>query len=94
MLSVIKRIGGSILPKHQEYEINLNGEVFVGQENKTILASALSNGIDINYSCGSGVCRQCKIYVEHGLVKNIADDKTCVLSCRAYPKSNLKLVQV
>ncbi|MES9904145.1 MAG: 2Fe-2S iron-sulfur cluster binding domain-containing protein [Sedimenticola sp.] len=77
----------------REFELELNGVKFIAPENRTILESAINNEVDISYSCGAGVCKQCAFHLEEGLVNNTNHDKSELLSCKTYPLSNLKIVQ-
>lgn len=68
---------------------------FVAPQNKTILDTCIDLGIDIPYSCFSGVCSSCKAdkisgEVKHDQIMGLTpydQEKGRILCCQAYPSS-------
>jgi len=71
---------------------------FSVQENQTILDSALSNGITLEYSCSNGRCGQCKAKLLSGKVSlnNSSQDVILleheILTCCSTPITNIELL--
>ena len=76
-------------------KINMDGEIFefVMARNDNILDSALSEDIDLPYSCQSGVCTACQGKLVSGKVEmevtdGLSDeeiDEGYILCCQAQP---------
>ena len=80
----------------------LDGEEvsFEMSKDEVVLDVALSNGIDVPYSCQGGVCLTCMGKIEEGkadMIENqlLSEEEIndgCLLTCQAVPKSeNLKI---
>ena len=75
----------------------LDGEEvsFEMSKDEVVLDVALSNGIDVPYSCKGGVCLTCMGKIEEGkadMIENqlLSEDEIndgCLLTCQAVPKS-------
>ena len=87
-----------------EYNIKVELEektyVFLCPEDQDIVSAAKDNGIDLPYSCCSGVCTSCASMVIEGSVEQedamgLNDDlkeNGFALLCVAYPKSDLHII--
>lgn len=68
---------------------------FPAQEKQTILAAALANDINLEYSCSNGRCGKCKAQLLKGTVDHIdssfsqALSKNEILTCRSIPSEDL-----
>ena len=68
---------------------------FEMSKDEVVLDVALSNGIDVPYSCQGGVCLTCMGKIEEGkadMIENqlLSEDEIndgCLLTCQAVPKS-------
>jgi ring-1,2-phenylacetyl-CoA epoxidase subunit PaaE len=68
---------------------------FEMSKDEIVLDVALSNGIDVPYSCQGGVCLTCMGKIEEGkadMIENqlLSEDEIndgCLLTCQAVPKS-------
>ena len=77
----------------------LDGEEvsFEMSKDEVVLDVALSNGIDVPYSCQGGVCLTCMGKIEEGkadMIENqlLSEDEIndgCLLTCQAVPKSEI-----
>ena len=75
----------------------LDGEEvgFEMSKDEVVLDVALSNGIDVPYSCQGGVCLTCMGKIEEGKAEMIENqllseeeiNDGCLLTCQAVPKS-------
>ena len=75
----------------------LDGEEvsFEMSKDEVVLDVALSNGIDVPYSCQGGVCLTCMGKIEEGKADMIENqllsaeeiNDGCLLTCQAVPKS-------
>jgi len=75
----------------------LDGEEvsFEMSKDEVVLDVALSNGIDVPYSCQGGVCLTCMGKIEEGkadMIENqlLSEEEIndgCLLTCQAVPKS-------
>ena len=75
----------------------LDGEEasFEMSRDEVVLDVALSNGIDVPYSCQGGVCLTCMGKIEEGKAEMIENqllseeeiNDGCLLTCQAVPKS-------
>ena len=75
----------------------LDGEEvsFEMSKDEVVLDVALSNGIDVPYSCQGGVCHTCMGKIEEGkadMIENqlLSEEEIndgCLLTCQAVPKS-------
>ena len=82
---------------HEEEEYKLTVE-----PSKTILESALDAGIDVPYSCQSGLCTACRGKCHTGAVKMAEDEglseseikEGYILTCVAYPLTNNVAVEI
>lgn len=81
-------------------QISVDGNVFEGNNQKTLLEQAEDAGLSIAHSCRAGFCGACKVTVESGLVhqpdvpaiqeSEIAEGK--VLACCSVPKTDVEVV--
>ena len=87
-----------------EYNIKVQFEketyIFSCSEDQDVISAANMNGIDLPYSCCSGVCTSCASMILEGSVEQedamgLNDDlreKGFALLCVAFPKSDLNIV--
>ena len=56
-----------------EYQVTLqnNSQMFMVQENETILEAAIRAGVPLNYGCSSGTCGLCKAKIIKGEVQEV-----------------------
>ncbi len=81
-------------------QISIDGNVFEGDNQKTLLEQAEDAGMSIAHSCRAGFCGACKVTVESGLVhqpdvpaiqeSEIAEGK--VLACCSVPRTDVEIV--
>ncbi|MCC6698587.1 MAG: 2Fe-2S iron-sulfur cluster binding domain-containing protein [Candidatus Hydrogenedentes bacterium] len=79
--------------------VTFEGKGYVRQENETVLDCLLRNGIDVSYSCKSGVCQSCLLQAVSGeLPKNaqigLRDThlaRQYFLSCSCLPNNDLEV---
>ena len=86
------------MPGNTKVTLILDGEknVFTMENDSNILDEALSNGIDVPYSCQGGVCLTCMGKVkngnvemeENGMLSDDEIDEGLVLTCISKPASN------
>ena len=88
----------------QDYNIKVQFEKetlsFSCTEDQDIISAANINGIDLPYSCFSGVCASCASKVLEGYVdqedamglNDVLKEKGFALLCVTYPKSDLHVV--
>ena len=70
---------------------------FECDEQTTILAQGLDQGIDLPYACMSGVCTSCQAKLLKGDVKmdqDTTDDDGYILTCQACPKSSVVELEI
>ncbi|EPN8545902.1 MOSC N-terminal beta barrel domain-containing protein [Vibrio alginolyticus] len=81
-------------------QINLDGVVFEGSNQRTVLEQAEAAGLSISNNCRAGFCGACKVTVKSGEVyqpdaPGIEDSdkaKGMALACCAVPKTNVNIV--
>lgn len=86
--------------QHKSISISINGHLFSGNNQQTILEQAEGEGIRLPYSCRSGFCGACKILKESGEVADVAMDALLeseieqgyILACCSTPMSDIELV--
>jgi uncharacterized protein YcbX/ferredoxin-NADP reductase len=81
-------------------QISIDGNVFEGDNQKTLLDQAEDAGMSIAHTCRAGFCGACKVTVESGLVhqpdvpaiqeSEIAEGK--VLACCSVPRTDVEIV--
>jgi uncharacterized protein YcbX/ferredoxin-NADP reductase len=81
-------------------QISIDGNVFEGDNQKTLLEQAEEAGVSIAHTCRAGFCGACKVTVESGLVhqpdvpaiqeSEIAEGK--VLACCSVPRTDVEIV--
>lgn len=89
------------MPQTYSVQIQHQGQTHTIQasEDKTILRSAASAGLDLPSSCNAGVCTTCAAVLVEGNVEQsdgmgLSPDlqqKGYALLCVSYPRSNLKI---
>lgn len=80
--------------------ISVNGNVFTGDNQKTLLEQAEDAGFPIANSCRAGLCGACKVTVESGKVHQpdvpaLQDDERhmgVVLACCSVPETDVEIV--
>ncbi|SMY17388.1 hybrid-cluster NAD(P)-dependent oxidoreductase [Photobacterium aquimaris] len=91
---------GTLSPK-QPLKLNINGHIFSGNNQKTLLEQAETAGISLNYSCRAGFCGVCKVTLASGQVDQpdvpalLPQERLQgkVLACCCIPKTDLKITQ-
>jgi len=85
------------------YRVNIQpiNRNFIVDNNETILAAALRQGINLPYGCRSGNCGSCKSILLEGVVRYDHEQSLCltdqdklnqaVLLCQAHPTSDLTI---
>lgn len=75
--------------------ISYEDKQFIGNTQDVLLEQLESAGIPVPYSCRAGICGQCRIHLEDGLVdskvKSAIKRNGDILACSCIPKSNVKL---
>jgi ferredoxin len=56
-----------------EHEVDYGGNVIAAREDETLLAAALSAGLDVPSSCRAGTCRACMALLESGEIHYIIE---------------------
>ena len=98
------KAGGDDVPKAREVTIILDGEEHKIQvePDKSILATALANDIDMPYSCQSGLCTACRGKCLSGKVKMDEEDglseseqeEGYVLTCVGHPLTDDVVIEI
>ena len=86
--------------EHKSVTIALNGNVFTGDNQKTLLEQAEDAGLPIANSCRAGLCGACKVTVESGKVHQpdvpaITEEERnmgVALACCCVPETDLDIV--
>ena len=86
--------------KTQEVTISINGNLFSGDNQKTLLEQAEAAGLNVSNSCRAGFCGACKMTLESGEVDQpdvpalLPGEKESgkVLACCCVPKTDVELV--
>lgn len=99
-----KETAPSVEKKAHEVTVRYDGQEhkFVVQPNRTILETALDKGIDLPYSCQSGLCTACrgkaisgkvKLDEEEGLSQSERDEGY-VLTCVGHPMTDDVVIEI
>lgn len=96
-------VGGSG-PRAHEVTVRYDGQEykFVVEPNRTILETALDNGIDLPYSCQSGLCTACRGKALSGQVKLDEEEglsqseraEGFVLTCVGHPMTDDVVIEI
>ncbi|TDR76076.1 hypothetical protein DFP78_10365 [Photobacterium lutimaris] len=86
--------------KTQSVSISINGNLFNGDNQKTLLEQAEAAGLNVSNSCRAGLCGACKMTLESGEVDQpdvpalLPGEKASgkVLACCCVPKTDVELV--
>ena len=83
------------------YKVKLAQQSFDVQPGQTILAAALSNGLDFPHSCQMGACASCTCQLVSGEIRQLVDfayvlddealKQGMILACQSMPKSHLTI---
>lgn len=84
-------------PKLLTIQLDSWDKSFQGDNRSTLLEQAEDNGVAIPYNCRAGFCGMCKVVLEAGQVKTLADhalspedkDAGLVLACSCIPESDV-----
>lgn len=93
-------LGGSSTPK-QAVKFNIDGHIFRGNNQQTLLEQAETAGVEINYSCRAGFCGACKVTLTSGQVEQpdvpalLPQERQQgkILACCCIPKTDLKITK-
>ncbi|RJX68967.1 MOSC domain-containing protein [Vibrio sinensis] len=93
-------VSGLMIKPHKAVQLSVNGQVFVGDNQSTLLEQAEKAGVAIAYSCRAGLCGACHVIVESGRVHQpdvpgLSDQnrvKGMVLACCCIPETDLEVV--
>lgn len=93
-------LGGSSTPK-QAVKLNIDGHIFRGNNQQTLLEQAETAGVEINYSCRAGFCGACKVTLTSGQVEQpdvpalLPQERQQgkILACCCIPKTDLKITK-
>lgn len=93
-------LGGSSTPK-QSVKLNIDGHIFNGNNQQTLLEQAETAGVELNYSCRAGFCGACKVTLTSGLVEQpdvpalLPQERQQgkILACCCIPKTDLKITK-
>lgn len=88
-----------IIPKKASIHFESWKKIHKGNTQETILEQGEAAGLILPYSCRGGMCGRCKIKLDNGEVKQLADDGLTdeekksgyVLACSAIPQSDVVL---
>ncbi|PSU23534.1 hybrid-cluster NAD(P)-dependent oxidoreductase [Photobacterium kishitanii] len=91
---------GTLAPK-QTLNLNINGHIFSGDNQKTLLEQAEIAGIGLNYSCRAGFCGVCKVTLASGQVEQpdvpglLLQERQQgkILACCCIPKTDLEITK-
>ncbi len=94
------RLRGTLAPK-QTLNLNINGHIFSGDNQKTLLEQAEIAGIGLNYSCRAGFCGVCKVTLASGQVEQpdvpglLLQERQQgkILACCCIPKTDLEITK-
>ncbi|MCG3864064.1 MULTISPECIES: hybrid-cluster NAD(P)-dependent oxidoreductase [unclassified Photobacterium] len=89
------------LEEKKTVELSIDGQLFQGNNQATLLEQAETAGINMDYSCRAGFCGACKVTVKSGEVEQPevpalssqerAEGK--VLACCCVPRSDLEIIK-
>ena len=93
-------LGGSSTPK-QAVKLNIDGHIFNGNNQQTLLEQAETAGVELNYSCRAGFCGACKVTLTSGQVEQpdvpalLPQERQQgkILACCCIPKTDLKITK-
>ena len=93
-------LGGSSTPK-QSVKLNIDGHIFNGNNQQTLLEQAETAGVELNYSCRAGFCGACKVILTLGQVEQpdvpalLPQERQQgkILACCCIPKTDLKITK-
>ncbi|MCD9468375.1 hybrid-cluster NAD(P)-dependent oxidoreductase [Photobacterium iliopiscarium] len=93
-------LGGSSTPK-QSVKLNIDGHIFYGNNQQTLLEQAETAGVELNYSCRAGFCGACKVTLTSGQVEQpdvpalLPQERQQgkILACCCIPKTDLKITK-
>ena len=93
-------LGGSSTPK-QSVKLNIDGHIFNGNNQQTLLEQAETAGVEINYNCRAGFCGACKVTLTSGQVEQpdvpalLPQERQQgkILACCCIPKTDLKITK-
>ncbi|WP_297483810.1 hybrid-cluster NAD(P)-dependent oxidoreductase [uncultured Photobacterium sp.] len=93
-------LGGSSTPK-QAVKLNIDGHIFRGNNQQTLLEQAETAGVELNYSCRAGFCGACKVTLTSGQVEQpdvpalLPQERQQgkILACCCIPKTDLEITK-
>lgn len=93
-------LGGSSATK-QSVKLNIDGHIFKGNNQQTLLEQAEAAGVELNYSCRAGFCGACKVTLTSGQVEQpdvpalLPQERQQgkILACCCIPKTDLKITK-
>ncbi|PSU00050.1 hybrid-cluster NAD(P)-dependent oxidoreductase [Photobacterium iliopiscarium] len=93
-------LGGSSTSK-QAVKLNIDGHIFNGNNQQTLLEQAETAGVELNYGCRAGFCGACKVTLTSGQVEQpdvpalLPQERQQgkILACCCIPKTDLKITK-
>ena len=85
----------------QSVKLNIDGHIFKGNNQQTLLEQAEAAGVELNYSCRAGFCGACKVTLTSGQVEQpdvpalLPQERQQgkILACCCIPKTDLKITK-
>lgn len=85
----------------QSVKLNIDGHIFKGNNQQTLLEQAEVAGVELNYSCRAGFCGACKVTLTSGQVEQpdvpalLPQERQQgkILACCCIPKTDLKITK-
>ena len=76
----------------KKVKITINKQSITVSPKKTILASCLSQGIDLKSNCGVGSCQKCRYHLVSGNVNADRSPQGKMLACCTFPISDIEII--
>lgn len=73
--------------------IKINNTVITGNKKKTLLASCLSQGVEMKNNCGVGNCQKCRFSLISGDV-DTKQSQGKMLACCTFPITDIEIMSL